>query len=326
MGVEGGGSDEVEGNGEDGGSDEVEGNGEDGGSDEVEGNGEDGGSDEVEGNGEDGESEEVQGNDENGESEVGGDEIVSPERNGGSSQDDVEASPTKSSDGSGCENSQTPMKDGCDGPASDSDSERNAPTLQLGGSSSEASEEEGAPKSKVVMSPRDASESIEDSPICSSSEGEPDSQVSSGWMGKAHNFIARQSKQDQHMALLAKCLQDIRDDLNADEEVAGDSMLPPYIRYCERTLAIHGPSCYSTLASAAHFREFVGKQKAQDRNDVRIISRLQDYHLYFVFHPMFKLHPNSPIPLLRLCRMHLLSPGLRPAMVQRRQTPFAVGV
>ena len=144
-----------------------------GGSDEVEGNGEDGGSDEVEGNGEDGESEEVQGNDENGESEVGGDEIVSPERNGGSSQDDVEASPTKSSDGSGCENSQTPMKDGCDGPASDSGSERNAPTLQLGGSSSEASEEEGAPKSKVVMSPRDASESIEDSPICSSSEGEP---------------------------------------------------------------------------------------------------------------------------------------------------------
>ena len=162
----------------------------------------------------------------------------------------------------------------------DSNSELNAPTLQLGEQSSQddisescraEADDDGDASiagSKSVVgdspskSPRDASDSIEESES-DCSEGQPDSQVSSGWMGKVYNYEARREKREKAKATIQQCMQDLESDLRNDDDVDG-SLLPDYLLYCQRSLAIHGVTCYTTLANTRHYLEWVGKQKAQD--------------------------------------------------------------
>ena len=141
--------------------------------------------------------------------------------------------------------------------AHDSDSELNAPTLQLG---SQSEEDIKSVVSKAA--PKDASESVHsDSEV--SSESFQCSQVSSGWMGKAHNWIARQDRKAEHAANLQKLMTDLKTDLDGCDLLT-DELAADYLAYAKRSVQAYGPQCYCTLASHEHIMNWVHHQKSSE--------------------------------------------------------------
>ncbi len=147
----------------------------------------------------------------------------------------------------------------------DSESESdalNAPTLRLGGSDSS--------NPATPMSIKGSSDDVDlESPINSppnyddSAEDQRDSQVSDGWMGKAHNYIAWKNREQDAQKHRSEWLKDLEFDLQ-QLDVMEEEMLPDYLAHAKKCYKIHGPSCYSTCASSEHFLRWIRIQKAQD--------------------------------------------------------------
>ncbi|CAK9085117.1 unnamed protein product, partial [Durusdinium trenchii] len=81
-----------------------------------------------------------------------------------------------------------------------------------------------------------------------------DSQVSSGWMGKAINYYSRKENEVAH---IQKLLKDIKADL---EEAMGGVLLEAgqwrlYEEWCSKALRTYGDSAYSKLSSLESFKE-----------------------------------------------------------------------
>ena len=127
---------------------------------------------------------------------------------------DADGSPSRGSPTNGSE-VLGGSQDGVDG---DSESDvLNAPTLRLGGSDSEASCEIAptTPLSNKGSSDDDVDlESIKSPPnYDDSAEDQRDSQVSHGWMGKAHHYIAWQNREKEAQKHRHEWLKDLEFDL-----------------------------------------------------------------------------------------------------------------
>lgn len=182
---------------------------------------------------------------------------------------DADGSPSLGSPKSGSE-VLGGSQDGVDG---DSESDvLNAPTLRLGGSDSEASCEVAptTPLSNKGFNDDDDDDVDLESPIKTppnyddSAEDQRDSQVSDGWMGKAHNYIAWQNREKEAQKHRHEWLKDLEFDLQQLDDME-EEMLHDYLAHAKKCYKIHGPSCYSTLASSEHFLKWVRLQKSQDR-------------------------------------------------------------
>ena len=87
-----------------------------------------------------------------------------------------------------------------------------------------------------------------------------DSQVSSGWMGKAINYYSRKENEVAH---IQKLLKDIKADL---EEAMGGVLLEAgqwrlYEEWCSKALRTYGDSAYSKLSSLESFKVWIRKSK-----------------------------------------------------------------
>ena len=98
-----------------------------------------------------------------------------------------------------------------------------------------------------------------------SSSEHRDSQVSSGWMGKAINYYGRQEREamDWETKTHQKLLADIKSDL---EEAMGGVLLQgeQWIRYeewCSKALRTYGDSAYAKLSGLDYFKEWILKSK-----------------------------------------------------------------
>ena len=87
-----------------------------------------------------------------------------------------------------------------------------------------------------------------------------DSQVSSGWMGKAINYYSRKENEVAH---IQKLLKDIKADL---EEAMGGVLLEAgqwrlYEEWCSKALRTYGDTAYSKLSSLESFKVWIRKSK-----------------------------------------------------------------
>ena len=141
----------------------------------------------------------------------------------------------------------------------DSDTELNAPTLQLGSQSDQDMKSVVSSDSPKAV-PQDASDSVHsDSEV--SSESFQCSQVSSGWMGKAYNWHNRQDRKAEHDANLQKLMTDLKKDLS-EYDLLADELAADYLAYAKRSVQAYGPQCYCTLASREHINSWVHQQKS----------------------------------------------------------------
>lgn len=132
-------------------------------------------------------------------------------------------------------------------------------------SGSESSEAESAvsecnsPTLRLGESPKSDGKSV--ASVDSSSSSHRDSQVSSGWMGRAINHYTREEKEDQ----LVQLVNEIHIDLESQvmSKLEGKEW-NSYSDYCLETLRRFGESCYRKLADLDFFKTWCRNRKAED--------------------------------------------------------------
>ena len=128
-------------------------------------------------------------------------------------------------------------------------------------------------------SPTESEGDSDERPDQSGSDGEeeerlyPDSQVSSGWQGKAINHFRRVETEEAEMEAarkrrLRRTLDELREDLKI--EVGDHSCMADYLEYCKENLGIYGEKAYSTLSSKTFFTAWIRQQKG-DKKDCRFM-------------------------------------------------------
>lgn len=128
-----------------------------------------------------------------------------------------------------------------------------APTLKLGGDSDgEDSNDPKSPESDTMEDPTD-------------SEEHRDSQVSSGWLGRAYmyeNQKARKAAAKQKLKdKLTDMLRGIKTDLETQlrGEILADTWTP-YAMYARQALKDYGDQVYGDLATATTFQQWLRKR------------------------------------------------------------------
>ena len=165
------------------------------------------------------------------ESDIGGEPIAPPKSPdlGSSSDDGAEAAPAQDAGHAGTEYDSDCSEDSL-----------NAPTLHLGGHDS----------------------------VDSSDENQRDSQVSSGWLGKAYTMYNRIDREEQdrinkikHQHMLHGMVQDIRRDLEdaLGTTVKGTEVWEAYSKRCYHALDQYGVGAYGMLATVENFQSWFEK-------------------------------------------------------------------
>ncbi|CAK9089242.1 unnamed protein product [Durusdinium trenchii] len=116
---------------------------------------------------------------------------------------------------------------------------------------------------RLGESPGSSSSSASESP------DHRDSQVSSGWMGKAMSDITRQTMAAEAWERKLKdLLLDIKFDLQEQLHVSMEGAeWDQYSEWCRNVLTAHGDSVYAKLADAGHFKRWIFRQKSQPGED-----------------------------------------------------------
>ncbi|CAK9011047.1 30S ribosomal protein S6 [Durusdinium trenchii] len=176
-------------------------------------------------------------------SDEAADEPVSDEADPGPASEEP-SSESDDEEKSAAKGTSEPCEDAARLEKASSDDSLTAPTLVLGQSN-------------------DSEESNDES-----SSEHRDSQVSSGWMGKAINYYGRQEREamDWETKTHQKLLADIKSDL---EEAMGGVLLQgeQWIRYeewCSKALRTYGDSAYAKLSGLDYFKEWILKSKETD--------------------------------------------------------------
>ena len=133
-----------------------------------------------------------------------------------------------------------------------------APTLKLGGESD--SEDSNGPKSSESDTMQDPTDS----------EEHRDSQVSSGWLGRAYMYenekackaAAKQKLKDKLTDMVRGIKTDLETQLRG--EILTDTWTP-YAMYARQALKDYGDQVYGDLASATTFQQWLRKRKSEDR-------------------------------------------------------------
>ena len=189
----------------------------------------------------------------------------SPDEDSGSSSADscepVQDEPDNKSDESDSSAVEA-ERNGDGGDASSSSSQSSllrAPTLVLGQSpkAEPVSDSEAGDESPQSTSSSEEEEEVEE-------EAWPDSQVSSGWLGKAYSLYRRRDEKEearQAKRKISKTLQDLKGDLRI--EVGEHPSMPDYLAYCKEQLGHYGESAHASLTSRDGFMTWLRSQKGQ---------------------------------------------------------------
>ena len=135
-----------------------------------------------------------------------------------------------------------------------------APTLVLGQSPKAKSDHEsGSASSRSTLEQSSDEEEEEE-------EAWPDSQVSSGWLGKAYSHFRQREEKEQAKSKVKMTMRDLEGDLRT--EVGQHPCMPGYLAYCKDQLCRYGESCYSSLTSRDAFLTWLRGQKGDKDSGV----------------------------------------------------------